>query len=250
MYKSNDKVRVKTWDELLATPGASIANNSIRHEFGLASFTVFMNKFCGQQLVLGEKRYAGFSIKDGDPSDNYVLEDWMLTPAEETMEPKPTTMRLSPLDYVARLEDLKVRDWVYALRYGWLRVREIAAGAIHPIRTERVSTWDSLWADYMADGRLAASDVAPSLFTVDIFNGTPPPEREADWPNAAAMGRPECMFWDVVGFNLEDSVDGQLVAYLEDRQDAEFPFVAFIEEVGFRRFKYCRLVDPKPEYYK
>ena len=151
--------------------------------------------------------------------------------------------RMNLLQYAAKLEDLSVGMWVFGNAEGWRQVASVSD------RNYMVKQDDSCSTLVNADAKRCRADQFPGWFTVDIFEGTSPPAPEPDWLKVALdRNAIACRFWEGDGAEEDDSVEGVLHAYLTDKQDQEFPFVAFIDEVGFRRFKHCRLVDPKPEW--
>lgn len=156
------------------------------------------------------------------------------------------------LENVATIEKVKVGMWVHSVINGWGQVFGVRPGNFSPIE---VKYPNGTAFGYTVEGKTCKTDVNPSLFLIDIFQGMRPPEPEIDWLQACAMVAPifDCSFWETGEYDPDDIVKGTLVAYLTDIPDNEFPFVAYIEEVGYRRFKHCKLspsVTVSPEWVR
>jgi hypothetical protein len=79
MMTPGQRVRVKTWEELLATPGAAIDDDGDACiELSAVVFATDMKRWCGKEIDLAK------------PPEGWNFADWMLTPVEEAMEMKVT----------------------------------------------------------------------------------------------------------------------------------------------------------------
>jgi len=76
-FKQGDRVRVKTWEELLATPGAELDMRDIHLQTSSIVFVHEMKDWCGREIDLSK------------PNDGWNFADWMLTEAK--VETKPTS---------------------------------------------------------------------------------------------------------------------------------------------------------------
>src|SRR5690348_12897954 len=99
-YKPGDRVRVKTWEELLATPGVDISGSGLRNVHTGDYFNKGAHWLCGKTVTIVNTSDDGYSIKEDGLAWSWY--DWMLTGAN--VETKPTNMRLNPLDHVATID--------------------------------------------------------------------------------------------------------------------------------------------------
>lgn len=236
MYKTGDKVRVKTWEELLATDGAFEDQGGISCRDGW--FAGSMKRYCGHEFTVNIIYDTCLALLG---AGGWGFQDWMLTPVEEVMETKPTTMRLNPLEHVATIDRVSVGMWVFSIKEGWVQVKNISGQNEHEIKAGQFT--------YCGNGRRHEPDKYPMLFLFDIFEGTSPPEPEIDWKKVP-------MDTDVEVRN-DPKDEWRLRKFVCYLPGCGFPFLVFGDGHGMKTatgtatFGFCRLaVDCKPEWQK
>jgi hypothetical protein len=160
------------------------------------------------------------------------------------METKPTNMRLNPLDHVATIDRVSAGMWVWSIDRGWAEV-----GAVD--RTDDRYPIKMKGNCYTAKGMRATQDANPSLFLVDIFEGTSPPAPEVDWEKVPYGTKVE-----VCNTSFEDKLNGiwRFGEFLEYKPSNTRKYRALIilndcPHVAAMWFDHCRLAcEPKPEW--
>lgn len=257
MYKQGDKVKVKTWEELLATPGVRMTALGLRNDSTGDYVSGLMREYCGQIVTITRFDDGGFQIEEDKGAWSWFT--WMLTPVEEAMETAAEIMadkspsmgevaqrlayRLNLLQYAATLDRVSVGMWVFDTHNGWTKITELLE------LREMVIVTDCGRRTY-ADGRNLKSDKYPSLFLVDIFEGTSPPAQEIDWSKVPMDTEVEVRnstdeIWLPRHFCCYLPVGngyGQYVAFVDN--------FCRIQAFAVDRYRFCRLVDQKPEWIK
>jgi len=161
------------------------------------------------------------------------------------METKPTNMRLNPLEHVVTLDKVSVGMWVFDCSLGWHRVESVTGSHgtsdcefplhTHDGKQTRVFT---------ADGKRTKHNKYPSLFLIDIFEGTNHPEPEVDW-SKVPPGTP------VSGENRDGKGVSGLFAGREYHVSKDATLYDVWAQNTYYRFEFCRLAVPvKPEWIK
>jgi hypothetical protein len=136
---------------------------------------------------------------------------------------------VNPLDHVATLERVSVGMWVFSSLSGWVQVSQIDNGShdgLYPIKAGRDI--------YTINGWFRADCKYPSLFLIDIFEGTSPPVPEVDW-GKVPPGTP------VIGDNGDGKGVSGLFAGVEWMGSA--PEFRVWAQNTYYRFEHCRLVN-------
>ncbi len=89
MFKKNDKVFVRAWQEMLEDERVLQDHNGNLYEKDKLSnsFVKDMNRYCGSPAVVEEVTAdGGYYLRFGDEIPLYVFRDWMLEEAEGSVK--------------------------------------------------------------------------------------------------------------------------------------------------------------------
>jgi len=112
-YKVGDKVRVKSWGELVATNKLDTITDSIVNCGSSEVFVEEMKEFCGETLIILEfGLFGAYYLTD---SNGWRWQDWMLEDIEVESTPVLDTIVIreviiEPMEYVLSLLEVETKS--------------------------------------------------------------------------------------------------------------------------------------------